>query len=98
MAEHTPGPWTAFYKHKYQEWHVSVPMQSGGMLLGLFPDGVPTENPEADAHLIAAAPELLAALEKIERQARMNQLTAHVRCSMVLDVARAALAKARGES
>lgn len=58
---HTPGPWASFYKHKYDEWHVGVPMTSGSMKLALFPNGIPTDNPEADCNLIAAAPDLLAA-------------------------------------
>lgn len=53
---HTPGPWSVFYKHKYDEWHVSVPLESGGMKLGLFLDGCPTG--EHDARLIAASPEM----------------------------------------
>tara|TARA_R110000868_G_scaffold117383_1_gene311867 strand:+ start:149 stop:466 length:318 start_codon:yes stop_codon:yes gene_type:complete len=61
---HTPGPWNAFYKNKYNEWHVSVPMPHGTMKLGLFDNGIPSDNPEADARLIAAAPELLEALKE----------------------------------
>jgi len=62
---HTPGPWVSFYKHKYNEWHVGVPVSSGSMKLALFPDGCPTENPESDCHLIAAAPDLLACLKEM---------------------------------
>jgi hypothetical protein len=61
-AKHTPAPWTAFYKPKYDEWHVSLPMSDSGMKLALAPDGIQSENREADAHLIAAAPDMLAAL------------------------------------
>lgn len=62
LYSHTPGPWTAFYKAKYDEWHVSVPAYGpSAMKLALFPDGIPTKN-QADAHLIAAAPDLLEAL------------------------------------
>ena len=63
MNKHTPGPWEAFYKSKYDEWHVSVPLSQGTMRLALFDNGVRSENPESDARLIAAAPELLEALE-----------------------------------
>ncbi len=68
MSKHTPGPWTVFYKHKYDEWHVSVP--TGGdtsMKLALFPFGIRTQNPGADARLIAAAPDGLAAAETAYR-------------------------------
>ena len=57
----TPGPWVAFYKPKYNEWHVSLPADCG-MTLALFPDGIHTANPEGDANLIAAAPEMYAEL------------------------------------
>lgn len=59
----TPGPWTCFYKHKYDEWHVSLPMTGGNMKLALCPDGIQSGNREADAHLIAAAPDLFHALK-----------------------------------
>jgi hypothetical protein len=65
VRQHTPGPWACFYKHKYDEWHVSVPMSEGSMKWALFDDGVRSENPEADARLIAAAPDLLAALRAL---------------------------------
>jgi hypothetical protein len=62
---HTPGPWVCFYKDKYKEWHVGVPLSRGSMKLALFPDGCPTDNPGADCRLIAAAPELLKALKEV---------------------------------
>lgn len=59
LSSSTPGPWTAFHSSKYDEWHVSVPLEDGsGMTLGLFPDGIETNHREADARLIALAPEL----------------------------------------
>lgn len=65
----TPGEWVAFHKHKYDEWHVSVPLSRGAMRLALFIDGCPTERPQADAEYIAAChPEnLRALLAKLER-------------------------------
>jgi hypothetical protein len=63
--KHTPGPWNVIYKHKYNEWHVSVPTSTGSMKWALFDDGIRSENPEADARLISAAPDLLEALRKI---------------------------------
>jgi hypothetical protein len=55
----TARPWKAFYKAKYDEWHVSA---SGW---GLFPDGIDSGNREADARLIAASPDLFAALHEM---------------------------------
>lgn len=59
LKGHTPGPWEVFPKMKYNEWHVSVPIEGTLLRLGLFADGVPSNNPEADARLIGAAPDLL---------------------------------------
>lgn len=64
-VSHTRGPWVSFYKDKYREWHVGVPVSTGSMKVALFPDGCPTENPEADCHLIATAPDLLALAKKL---------------------------------
>ena len=66
VGAHTPGPWNVFYKHKYDEWHVSVPTSGSGLKLGLFPDGIRTDNSRADAYLIAAGPELLALAKAYE--------------------------------
>lgn len=63
MTGHTPGPWTCFYKHKYDEWHVSMPISGSSMRFGIFDDGLRSENPEADARLIATSPEMLEALK-----------------------------------
>ena len=63
--KYTPGPWKAFYKNKYNEWHVSIPIDNSNMRWALFDDGIRSENPEADAKLIAAAPELLEAIEEL---------------------------------
>lgn len=94
-SSHTPGPWVSFYKHKYDEWHVGVPVSSGSMKLALFPDGCPTENPEADCRLIAAAPELLFALKAmVGWQAEVK----HAIPLSYLDGAKAAIAKAEGRS
>lgn len=65
MSKHTPGSWDVFHKHKYDEWHVSVPVSGSSMRLGLFNNGIRSENPEADARLIAAAPDMLRALEMV---------------------------------
>jgi hypothetical protein len=72
-AAATPGPWTAFYKHKYDEHHVSVP--GNGMNVALFPDGCPTARPEADAAFIAKSdPQtVLALIEEIERLRQNNR-------------------------
>jgi hypothetical protein len=99
---HSRGEWAAFYKDKYKEWHVGVPVNSGGMKIALFPDGCPTENPEADCRLIAAAPDMLAALKAAQRDLeaveREMQGIAPEAVSPVLPLIRAAIAKAEGRT
>lgn len=64
--EHTPGEWKCFYKRKYNEWHVSMPIAGSSMRLALCENGIPGENPEATANRIVRAVncfnEMLAAL------------------------------------
>jgi hypothetical protein len=80
MTEHTPGP-----------WHYAT---TGPWLLGVFVGddfiaGVAaSDNHEANARLIAAAPALLEALEVLVNNASLNNRRA----------ARAAIAKALGEN
>ena len=64
MAEHTPGPWTV--RHRCVD---KSPYDDESCGLGLEVDGPPEPMRgrfarAADAHLVAAAPELLAALEQ----------------------------------
>jgi hypothetical protein len=96
-AAHTPGPWVYFYKHKYDEHHVSVPAPGRSFKLALFDNGCQSENAEADARLIAAAPDLMDALKAL-----LSLDDDHQRGSGDEDVcqevrmARAAIAKATG--
>lgn len=73
-AEHTPGPWSCFYKHKYDEWHVSLPVAGSSMKLALAPDGIQSHNREADARLIAAAPDMLVALIQARGALRLDAM------------------------
>lgn len=96
-VKHTPGPWVAFYKAKYDEWHVSVPIAGSSMKWALFDDGIRSENPEADARLIAAAPELLEALRAIETAAENDSDCLPESATWkAINAARAAIAKAGG--
>lgn len=57
----TRGPWTSFYKSKYDEYHVGV--GPGPMRLALFTDGCPTENPDRDTkHIAACDPDTIRSL------------------------------------
>lgn len=67
----TPGPWVYFPKTKYNEHHVTVPIEGRTMQLGLFEDGCQTERPEADAKFIAGAnPQTVLALTRFARSAK----------------------------
>ncbi|MCA0032701.1 hypothetical protein [Mesorhizobium sp. B263B2A] len=90
--KHTPGPWSCFYKHKYDEWHVSLPITGSSMKLALCPDGIQSENREADAHLIAAAPDLLAFAEEVRRRCIEMDMPGHELCTL----AEAAILRANG--
>lgn len=70
MAKHTPGPWVYFAKLSGSENHkgFNLAAEYGKWLGDLTPmnneDGDPSEEAIANARLIAAAPELVEALER----------------------------------
>lgn len=88
LEKATKGPWACFYKHKYNEWHVSLPMDGSSMMMALNGDGIQTDHPEADAKLIAAlrnnAEELIASAERVARLEAALRMTEfgfnHRRC------------------
>ena len=97
--QHTPGPWIARSRHNYPDrdeccglgWEIEGPPEP--QLRGQFAKA-------ADAYLIAAAPDLLAALERLRYgdgchcRFTPNWKGNH---SDACNQARAAIAKARGE-
>ena len=104
MAEHTPGPWKALHRHvrgKHTDevnglgWDIFGPPEP--MLRGQFARA-------ADAHLVAAAPELLAACEKWRLLTRAAKaLKAHdldlaAELWLLREEMRAAVRKAKGEA
>lgn len=105
MSAHTPGPWTlvaGFAGHK--DWiSVDGPSRRGGAPITIHENRNATALDLANARLIAAAPDLLAACERV-----IDALKDHVLISPSMDGARtqgreicsllnAAIAKARGE-
>ena len=88
MSKHTPGPW---------KWdgHIEqaiITADSGEEVLwGCGCCDSPRLLSEADAHLIAAAPELLEALKEIANMGVPVQKTEH-------RIARSAIAKAKGQT
>lgn len=95
MSEHTPGPWKVFRGSRHQSDRNymavidSIPDVDGKVVANCICHIASTnEDAEANAKLIAAAPELLEALEKI--------LIADYAVSR--ENARNAIAKAKGEN
>ena len=92
-AKHTPGPWWADFDG--EDTFDGVEIQQVGRLHYVPVANVPVdytdrEEREANARLIAAAPDLLDALEEAVSQ--------HGHGLVNLDAARTALAKAKGET
>ena len=84
-AKHTPGPWICSSSHSDTcDFEVREDAENGDVIAGEY--GIPNLQ---DARLIAAAPDLLAALERIYLET--NE-------SSIANIARAAADKARGES
>lgn len=105
----TPGPWCCHISDPHlgingkpindgipYEYYITGSNENGGSVLPILgrTHNWP-ENFEANAHLIAASPELYAALDLLVKD--IADYEAWQRPCHALDVAQAALAKARGE-
>ena len=94
--KHTPGPWK--YSDAYHETQVDI-REDGGKRIAVavcdFPRSPATM--EANAHLIAAAPELLMVLESIvaEYDGVLPPYSGVI-TDAVIEIARTIIAKARG--
>jgi hypothetical protein len=95
MSQHTPGPWQVdaedsdlFHQDEARFWINADGLQHIG-----YVDGPRTAERIANARLIAAAPDLLAALKAIEFQVRQGKVFERDAC---ITQARAAIAKAIG--
>lgn len=97
MSKHTPGPWVVFH-NKYRIPAVEV---DGSVWSEGFDSGVRLQSErDANAHLIAAAPDLLAALKELLDQGEGCAACGFGTpgCGCRYERARAAIAKAEGES
>ena len=89
-TQHTPGPWT---RHKWHSQEDQISAKGGTIaLVSHIHTLVPEAEADANARLIAAAPDLLAALEAIVKITDGSQPN----YPAVLMVAQAAIAKATG--
>ena len=95
---HTPGPWKVSpVLPGYYEWV----RNSDGHLVADCASILPSEECEANAALIAAAPEMLGALEDLVHDIEVYEFEGDFEddddFKTTVDKARAAIAKARGE-
>lgn len=91
MSAHTPGPWTTFPRGGNRGVDIC---HSGNKALAVTVHD-PEENDDANSNLIAAAPDLLAALKSIAEGCSFpeNDVQRAIR-----DRARAAISKAEGRA
>ncbi len=99
-AKHTPGPWEIGDENNQ---HIEICI--GDAVANLDRQDryglhmcFSREEMRANGHLIAAAPELLEALEKIANRYTAEDYPAGCKERFIGDDARAAIAKAKGES
>lgn len=99
-TKHTPGPWRAVIDSDFTPGIDADDIGESIVVIG--PNNLSTdlgiwgrcrEEAEANAHLIAAAPDLLAALQTLVEQAER-----HDAVGLYWDQARAAIAKAEGSA
>ncbi len=103
-TKYTPGPWEAQWTHKNTlggrtyGWHVGQPDTDNTVCLIEDERGCDTDHDrrEADANLIAAAPDMLAVLARVTNKPR--EADRSVRLTPAdLSLLHDAIAKARGE-
>lgn len=103
MSAHTPGPWKMIKGADDDETRCAVVQDNGDKewLIATVENGAPGDclaTESANAHLIAAAPDLLAALKELAAYLQIEEIwTIEAEVAMV-DRAEAALAKAEGRS
>lgn len=103
-GSHTPGPWQAIRDGKRELYEIGVKREIVGFRLVAqvhFGFHEPTESQQhANARLIAAAPELLAALKAMDTALcdGFDTQAARMAGRKALIAARAAIAKAEGRS
>lgn len=98
MSAHTPGPWKALkatVRGETTEWFVTDDDDEGVAVIASCVTDKTGEPSEANARLIAAAPELLEALEGLCGLAELRP--GHLQdYKAAVAAARAAIAKAKG--
>ena len=94
-TKHTPGPWNSRIKSE-RTWNVGVYDAQGNEVAHVsVKSALTAHRRDADARLIAAAPDLLSALQQIE--CLDDSVIGVNRIEYARNIARAAIAKATGE-
>ena len=95
--QHTAGPWKSEYRFRSARDKKIKITDGGGFLLALVPRDVKQAQQEANAAIMAAAPQMCQALEElIEEMENDPRLNHHAAETTGFDMARAALQKAKG--
>ena len=91
--EHTPGPWSVSFESVDPEWAI-VATQGGRVVANVNADHLQ----DANARLIAAAPDLLEAVADLISLTRVVRLSVRLEYDQLkrIDRAKAAIAKAEG--
>jgi hypothetical protein len=99
MISHTPGPWS--HERVLRSGPHDAPflcLFAHGEVLGrAYKPDADGQSAEANARLMAAAPDLLAALKLLTKAANKHPDDCTPNLAKALEAARAAIAKARGE-
>ena len=95
MSKHTLGPWEASEGYPSDIWHVDMPSRGYSVVVSRAEEDwdMAVEEVQANAHLIAAAPDLLDALETLLLSTERDDMNFRVRA---MAAAREAIAKAKG--
>ena len=95
MSKQTLGPWEASEGYPSDIWHVDMPSRGYSVVVSRAEEDwdMAVDEVQANAHLIAAAPELLDALETLLLSTERDDMNFRVRA---MEAAREAIAKAKG--
>lgn len=98
QTNHTPGPWSL----KMTGWRTNPfaiysPRRPGAVACVPSRTSVPLDEQDANGRLIAAAPDLLDALEAMTAAFDWQAPNANPAINAAVEAARAAIAKAKGE-
>ncbi len=97
MSKHTPGPWLNLRRLVVAPGHGAVASVWDGTIHTGEGSKITKEEGGANAHLIAAAPELLAAMQGLMEIAETAMPDTFFASDSRVNAARAAIAKAEGE-